>query len=276
MASGTYVLDVDEAAFEQEVVQRSHDVPVVVDFWAEWCGPCRTLGPIIERAVEARQGEVLLAKVDTDRNQGLARRFGIRGIPAVKAFRDGQVVAEFVGAQPERVVTAWLDSLAPTAADRAVAHARRLAADDPAAAAAALRDALASDPTPREAALELARRVIARDPDEALRLVTPHRPDPEAEAIATRVGLASAAGDIDALRARVVGAPQDGAARVELARALAARGNHEGAVEHLLIAVRDGGDSRDAAREQLVALFPLIEDPALVADARRKLAAALY
>ena len=194
----------------------------------------------------------------------------------MKAFRDGQVVSEFVGAQPERVVTAWLDQVALRPADRAVTEARRLAEEDPEAAELVLRTALADAPTHRDAALELARLVAARDPDEALSLVASFRPHPDAEAIATRIGLASAAGDIDELRARVVASPQDGGARVDLARALAARGQHEAAIEHLLVAIRDGGDERETAREQLVALFPLIDDPALVADARRKLAAALY
>ena len=93
-------MDVTESTFKTEVIDRSYEVPVVVDFWAEWCGPCRQLTPVIERAVADRGGKVELAKVDVDANQNLARTYGIQGIPAVKAFRDGEVAAEFVGAQP--------------------------------------------------------------------------------------------------------------------------------------------------------------------------------
>ena len=104
-------MEVTEETFEIDVVERSADVPVVVDFWAEWCGPCRTLGPLIEREAEARDGKLVLAKVDVDANPGLADRFGIRGIPAVKAFRNGHVVDEFVGVRSPQAVAAFLDGL---------------------------------------------------------------------------------------------------------------------------------------------------------------------
>src|SRR3954451_20394937 len=104
-------IDVDEASFESEVIERSRSVPVVVDFWAEWCGPCRTLTPALEAAEASRRGDVVLAKVDVDSNQGLAGRVGGRGIPAVKAFRDGAVADEFVGAVPREEVERFFDSL---------------------------------------------------------------------------------------------------------------------------------------------------------------------
>ena len=116
-------MDVSTESFEQEVVERSYDLPVVVDFWAAWCGPCRTLGPVLEREAESRQGEVALVKVDVDANQELALRYQVQGIPAVKAFRNGEVVAEFVGAQPPAQVAAFLDELTgPTGAERLVSE----------------------------------------------------------------------------------------------------------------------------------------------------------
>src|SRR5581483_579146 len=115
-------MDVSEINFQSAVIERSRSVPVVVDFWAEWCGPCRQLGPVLERAVAARAGKVELAKLDVDANPNLARTYGIQSIPAVKAFREGSVVAEFIGAQPPAAVESFLDSLLPSEADSLVAQ----------------------------------------------------------------------------------------------------------------------------------------------------------
>jgi putative thioredoxin len=153
------VIDVTEQDFQQQVIERSRTTPVVVDFWAEWCGPCRALGPVLERAADAREGDVVLAKLDTDANPEIARSFGIQGIPAVKAFKDGVVVDEFVGVQPPAAVERFFDGLTPSEADRLVE-----AGDE-----ASLRRALELQPGREDAVMALALLLRARgDDDDAL------------------------------------------------------------------------------------------------------------
>ena len=146
------IFDVDEAQFEQRVIERSREVPVVVDFWAEWCGPCRTLSPALEAATAKREGQVELAKLDTDRNQGIAAAFGIRGIPAVKAFKDAKIVDEFTGAIPPARVEEFFDRLVPSEADRLAE-----AGDED-----SLRRALEIDPNNAEAGRRLGRLLLER------------------------------------------------------------------------------------------------------------------
>jgi putative thioredoxin len=245
------VIDVTDATFEAEVLERSKQVPVVVDFWAEWCGPCRQLGPIIERAAEAREGEVVLAKLDTDANQRTAAAFRIQGIPAVKAFKDGKVVAEFTGAQPPPAVERFFDGLVPSEAERLAA-----AGDE-----ASLRRALELEPTRADAAVPLARLLLQRgERAEALQVVANLPGDFQAQGIAARIRLEDA------------GTP-------DLTDAWAAldAGDQERAIDELIAALPQADGAKDDIRQVVVAILDElgVEHP-VARDARRRLAAALF
>ncbi len=272
--STTEVIEVDTATFEDAVLVASHERPVVVDFWASWCGPCHQLTPLLERAVDAQEGRVALVKVDVDANQQLAQRYRVQGIPQVVGFRDGEAIAQFTGVQPEARIADFLQGLLPSAADLAVARARALTGHE---AVAALEEALTLEPDHREAAIALAEALHRDDPDRALGLIAPHRPDPSAEAVATRIELARSGGDVETLRTQIDAGNGDATSHLALGRALAAQGEEEAAIEHLLTAIELGGDAREEAREQLVRLFQLLGDgDPRVSAARPRLARALF
>ena len=247
---------VTENDFEARVIERSRQVPVVVDFWAEWCGPCRTLGPAIEAAVGRRAGEVELAKVDVDRNPMLAQAFGIRGIPAVKAFRDGRIAAEFTGAIPPPRIEEFLDRLLPSEADR-------LAAEDD---EDSLRRALEADPRHAEAARKLGRLLVKRgERDEARAILEPVATDFIAAGLLARIKLTAVNGD-------------EPDPRLEEAFAAWDAGDLEHALETLQQAVTETGEAerQDLLRQAMVAIFTeLGPDSPLARSHRRRLAAAL-
>ncbi|HZP42798.1 MAG TPA: tetratricopeptide repeat protein [Candidatus Binatia bacterium] len=280
-----FVVDVGDADFERQVLERSRAVPVVVDFWAPWCAPCRALGPILERLGIEYAGSFVLAKVNVDEASGVAARFGIRGIPAVKAFRDGRVVAEFTGAQPEAGVRRFLDAVVPSEADRLATEGEaRLAAGEPAVAELRFEEALARDARHAGALLGLARVHAARGDDaEALQLldrVPPGAPGArEARRLAaelrTRV---DAVGDEATLRHRVAMHLDDLDARLALGRHLAARGRYAEALAELLEVVRrDPRHDDGAARKTMLDVFEVLgaESP-LTERYRRELAATLF
>ena len=163
MAYSENIIDVHESTFERDVIQKSFEQPVVVDFWAAWCGPCRMLGPVLERLADEPNSNFLLAKVDVDANPGLSMRYGVQGIPAVKAFRDGQVAGEFVGAQPEPMVRDFLKGIAPSEADDALSAAENLLAGrNYAEAEPRFRQLLADDPNNSDVKIGLARALVGQ------------------------------------------------------------------------------------------------------------------
>ncbi len=275
-----YVKDVDQQEFSREVLHRSEEVPVVVDFWATWCQPCRILGPTLERLADEYAGAFELVKVDTDANQALAQQFGIQSIPTVIAFKGGKPVSQFMGAIPEASVRTWIDQLLPTELDRMVERARDLALDgDEEGAEALYRQVLAEVADHPDAATALASLLIARgDTDEALIVLGKLPRTSEVEKLEAAARVTAAQGtDLSELEARIAADPGDDRARVDLGQALAAKGEWEAGLDQLLAVVKSGGDLRDEARQAMVDVFGLLgADHPLTATYRRALANALF
>jgi putative thioredoxin len=275
-----HISDISTADFPQMVLQRSHEVPVVVDFWAEWCGPCKVLGPILEHLTVEADGAFELVKVDVDANPELSQQFGIQGIPTVIAFRDGAIANRFTGALPEQQIRVWLGEIMPSELDQMVEQARDAAlAGDLLQAEQVFRMVLEQESDHADAGTGLASLLLARgDSEEALIVLGKLAPTSEVERLQAAARLsASRTDDVSGLEAKVAADPADDAARLELARALAGRSEFEPALDHMLRVVQSKGEQSDVARRAMVDIFDVLGDEhPLTVPYRRRLASALF
>ena len=267
--------------FERDAVERSREVPVLVDFWADWCAPCRQLGPVLEKLAGEYAGKFVLVKADTEALPEIATSFGVRSIPAVFAVKDAQVVDGFVGAQPESAIRAFIDRLMPTPAEGLVAEARRLEASDVEAAEARYREALVLAPDDPRTRIKLGQFLLARGRiEEAQALVEALERrgylEPDAERLKAELtlhGQHHGAGGIQAARASFAAHPEDHRLQYELAEALAAAGEYPEALDLCLDLVeRDRKGEGERARKTMIAIFQVLPaDSELVNDYRRRL-----
>jgi putative thioredoxin len=264
-----YVVNVTDQTFSTAVLEESRRRPVVVDFWAGWCQPCRQIGPVLERLAAESRGEFLLAKVDVDANPRLSQAFRVQSIPAVKAFRDAAVVNEFLGVIPEPSIRQFIRSVVPSRADRLVIEGEQAETRGLVEEAAKLYDqALADDPRHVGAGVGKGRLAATRgDYEEARALLAPWRPDPEAERLLAAIEVSEWA------------EPDGDSAAGALAEATraAAEGRFDQALASFLAEVKAGGDERDRARDAMLKVFAVLGDgDPLTRDYRRRLSAALF
>lgn len=262
-----YVIDVTDQTFGTAVLEESTRRPVIVDFWADWCSPCKTIGPVLERLADEKQGAFLLAKLDVDANQATAGMFGIQSIPAVKAFRNARLIEEFVGAIPESAIRQFIDAVVPTEADLVAAEGEMAEMQGQVEEAERrFREAFDMDPKNLRAQLGLARIAAQRgDLETARNMLAPLRPNPDAERLLAAIDISEWG--------------REAAPDPELAQPMrdAAEGRFAPALERFLQIVMAGGENRDAAREAMLKLFAILGDQdSLTQEYRRKLAAALF
>jgi len=279
-APNDHIRDATAQNFQQSVVQRSREIPVVVDFWAEWCGPCKVLEPLLEQITREANGSFDLVKIDVDSNQELAEKFDVQSIPTVIAFRDGVVAERFTGVYPEAALRTWIDSFLPTDLDRKIDQARDAAiTGDLAQAERLFREVLDEDSSHGDAGTSLASLLIAAgNTEEALIVLGKLTPDSEVERLQAAARLSASRGDdVAQLENRLKADSSDTETRLALSKALAARAEFEPALDHLISVIREKGDRWNEARQAMLDIFGVLgnEHP-LTATYRRELANALF
>ncbi|GMR22122.1 MAG: thioredoxin [Acidobacteriota bacterium] len=284
--SAEWVVDVTDQTFEKEVLERSHELPVVVDFWAEWCGPCKVLGPTLEKLAAEYNGKFLLAKVNTDQAQQLARVFGIRSIPTVIGFKNGEPAGEFSGAIPEESVRKFLARLSPSEIDIKVESADRLRADDPDQAASLYREVLEDTPGHDGARVGLAEALLATGEDDEARTIVDSLWPPSGthaerlEHLRSELSLRGLSPDVteDRLRSQLEENPTQGSVLLQLGQLLAAEKRYPEALESLLRAAElDRKLAEGKAKTMMVDIFHVIGvRSGLADDFRTKLSRLLY
>lgn len=281
-----WIVETSQETFQRDVIDRSADVPVVIDFWAEWCQPCRLLGPVLEKLADEHEGKFVLVKADVEKLPDVAGSFGVSSIPAVFAVREGKVADQFLGLLPEPEIRAWLERLLPGEAENLAAEAKLLEQTDPEAAEARYREALEMMPSEASAKVGLARMLLAQDRlDEGCRVIGELADagvlDAEGEQLQAELVIrleGTKAGDVAHCRAVVEAAPDDLPLLLLLAKSLAAAGEHEEAMQICLDLIqRDREGQGEPARELMVYIFHVLgPESEVTAQYRRRLTMALY